>query len=104
MNKSKIALSDAIEVLRDELQKSMDKGEGEKLRFEIQEMELELNYTVSREGEGKAGIKFWLVEAGVGGTIGDSTSQTVRLKLKPTIPTSNTEGVVMLSGLTEQLK
>ncbi|HEX3019619.1 MAG TPA: trypco2 family protein [Chitinispirillaceae bacterium] len=82
-DKDKIPLSDAIANLREQLQTAMEDGENEKLRFEIQELELELTCGVSRGAKGDAKIKFWLIEAGAEGKMSNEVKQKVKLKLKP---------------------
>lgn len=88
---AQIPLSDAIEALREQLQISMKAGDGKSLRFDIQDLELELQTMVTREATGKAGgkagIKFWLVSgeasSEVAGKLGSSSVQTIKLKLRP---------------------
>lgn len=88
---AQIPLSDAIEALRDQLQTSMKAGDGKDLRFDILDLELELQTVVTREASGKTGgkggIKFWLVsgeaESEIAGKLGSSSVQTIKLKLRP---------------------
>jgi hypothetical protein len=83
MDTGKIGLAEAIKNLRMELQEAMEEGDGKKLRFEAQDIELEFKCGVTREAGAKAGVKFWVVDAGAEGKIGDEKTQTVKLKLKP---------------------
>ncbi len=83
METGKIPLSEMIESLRSELLEAVAAGETSPLKFEIEDVELELKVVVRREAEGRAGIKFWVVDAGGKGKIGDESVQTFRLKLKP---------------------
>ena len=78
-----VPLSDMIETLRTELQRSMVRGAGQKLAFSIEKVDLELKVAVSQQGKGGASIAFWVVkaEAGVEGQI--DFAHTFRLTLKP---------------------
>ena len=40
------------------------------LPIEVGPITLEFTVTTRREGEGKAGVKFWVVDAGVSGKLG----------------------------------
>jgi hypothetical protein len=91
MQDSGVSLADAIQQLRQELQKAMEAGADESLRFEVLDVELELQVLVSEESSGKigaeGGIKFWLVDAKTQGELSDqygtSQVQKVKLKLRP---------------------
>ncbi|MET9312513.1 trypco2 family protein [Kribbella sp. NPDC003505] len=77
----RIDLATTIDALRDELAKSAIRAESEQIDFGIAEIELEFHVGVTKEGEGKAGVKFWVAELGVGGSYVHETIQTVRIKL-----------------------
>ncbi|HEX9620241.1 MAG TPA: trypco2 family protein [Polyangiaceae bacterium] len=78
-----VELSDMIAQLRLELGAAMGAGRDARLRFVAESLELELKVSVTREGKGNAGIKFWVVEAGVEGSAKRTREQTIRLKLSP---------------------
>ncbi|MCX4909192.1 trypco2 family protein [Streptomyces sp. NBC_00878] len=81
---SGLQLSQMISALRDELEQAQLNAEGENLRFGISGVEVEATVQVSKEWEGKGGVRFWVIEAGGGRTKGNSTSQ--RIKLDLTVP------------------
>jgi hypothetical protein len=83
MDNRKIGLAEAIKDLRLQLQEAMDDGDGKKLRFELQDIDLEFKCSVNRAVDAKAGVEFWLVNVGAGGKLGDEKTQTIKLKLKP---------------------
>ena len=58
-------------------------AEGKEIRFEVGEIELEVQFVVEKTQEGKGGIKFWVVEAG--GGVGEkiATVQKLKIPLKP---------------------
>jgi hypothetical protein len=78
----KLALSDVIFQLRDELEAASNKAEGANLTFEVQDIDLELQVVVTREGKTGIKAKFWVLEANAEGKLGDAVTQKVRLKLK----------------------
>lgn len=83
MAAKQIELAEAIAHLRAQLQTAMQEGEGQELRFVIQEINVELKCSVKREAGAGGGVKFWVVDAKAGGKLGDETVQTIKLKLTP---------------------
>ena len=114
MSDSGVRLADAIQQLRQELQEAIQAGEDESLRFEVLDVELELQVLVSEESSGKigagAGLKFWLVDAKTQGELSDkhgtSQVQKIKLKLRPKVGEEDeaetdggdSSGNVMLAG------
>lgn len=85
---ARLELSDMIVGLRKELLVAQAKAAKEQLRFKVEEVDLEVQVTVSTEAtaEGNVKWKFWIfseAEAKAGGTVGKETVQTIRLKLIP---------------------
>jgi hypothetical protein len=76
-------LSDVIAKLREDLAVAMDAGEGERLRFELGPVEVTLSVSVTSTGAGKAGVRFWVVEAGVDGSLSHASGQQIKLTLNP---------------------
>ena len=76
---NKVGLRETLEALRVELSKSILAAEGEQIRFEVGEIELEVQFVVEQSKEGKGGLKFWVVEMG-GGVINKDTI-THRIKI-----------------------
>jgi len=83
MPETEIELASAIENLRAELQVAIKKGEGQPLRFTIPEIELELKCLLKKEGAGGIGVKFWVINSEVKGTIANEIVQIIKLKLRP---------------------
>lgn len=78
-----IELSSMISQLRLELGAAMGEGEGKHLRFIPESVELELKLSVTREGKGNAGIKFWVINAGAEAGAKAVREHTLKLKLSP---------------------
>ena len=83
LEQSGVLLSDMIESLRMELQRSMERGAGQQVAFSIDKAELELTVAVSQKTEGSLGIAFWVVKAEAGVEGKRDFSHTFKLTLKP---------------------
>ena len=79
-----IPLSSLIAHLRKELSEAQYQGEGRTPKFQIPEVELELEVAVTSGAEGGGGVKFWVLNADAKTTREQILTQTIRLKLKPT--------------------
>lgn len=79
-----LQLSQMISALREELEQAQLGSEDANLRFGISGVELEATVQVSKDWEGRGGVRFWVIEAGGSRTHGNSTSQ--RIKLDLTVP------------------
>jgi hypothetical protein len=89
-----LELAELIAKLRDDLEEAMEDGEGRAIRFRTQAVELELKLGVTRVAKGKAGIKFWVLDASVDGEVGKEKLQTVKLTLVPQVRDNKTGGYV----------
>lgn len=82
-----IDLADAIEALRAGLMAAADKGDGQRMRFALEPVELTLEVAVTREGN--AGIRWWVIEAGGGASA--VATQRLTLRLAPMWETASGE-------------
>ena len=96
-----IELATAIENLRAQLQQAIKEGDDKDLRFEVQDIEVELKCCVKSEEGLNAGAKFYIFNVGASGKISDETVQTIKLKLRPVDAEGNTK---LLSDEVEGLK
>lgn len=91
MTESAIPLADAIRQLREELRLAVEAGEGQDLRFGIEELQLEMQVLVTKgasaKAGGKGGLRFWVLDAEASGEAAgkyeSSRLQKITLKLKP---------------------
>ncbi|MDB9434377.1 trypco2 family protein [Microcystis aeruginosa] len=83
MDINKVGLRETLEALRVELSKSILASEGEQIRFEVGNIELEVQFVVEQSKEGKGGLKFWVVEMGGGVTNKDTITHKIKIPLKP---------------------
>lgn len=83
--KHAVGLAEMISSLRRELEEAQKLADGSTIRFEVEKVDLELQVNVEKisENGGKAGVKFWVVNAELGGKGTDKkvTTQTVKLSL-----------------------
>jgi len=83
---SRFALANVIEDLRGELLYALAKGQGSELQFRLKPIDLELKLAVTAGSDGKAGVKFWVIELGGGGKYEQASTHTLKLVLEPIGP------------------
>jgi NTP-dependent ternary system trypsin peptidase co-occuring protein len=59
-----LELAETVEALRAELARAAAAGAGAGFQFPVAGVQLEFHVGVTKTGEGKAGVKFWVVELG----------------------------------------
>ena len=83
MSQEKLQLADFLVALREELQEAQRKAAGENLKFAVENIDLEAQFTTSAEGNAKFGVKFWVYHAEAGGKVASQTVHKVTLSMKP---------------------
>jgi hypothetical protein len=81
MDIQKLGLKETLEALRIEISESI--SEGNEIRFEMGEIELEMQVVIEKSKEGKGGVKFWVVEMGGGMAAKDSITHKIKIPFKP---------------------
>jgi hypothetical protein len=97
-------LTELVSKLRDDLEYAMVEGAGQSVRFKLEAIELELKVVAKHSGEGKTGIKFWVLNAEAGGKLENERSQTIKLKMVPQLATESARGnrdVEIAAGIDE---
>ncbi|MDX8031427.1 trypco2 family protein [Lentzea sp. BCCO 10_0856] len=94
-----IGLKDTIDALRDELLAAMEQARDKGVQFPVTGVQLEFHVGVKKTGEGKAGLKFWVLELGSGGSFARETIQKVIVTLGA--PTDSAGVPVKVSDVTE---
>ena len=81
-----VSLSEALANIRDELEKAQVDGKARRVRFVPTSVEVELCVVFSKEAQGQAGVKAWVLDAS--GEVKATTESThkVTLVLEPTGP------------------
>jgi hypothetical protein len=80
-----VGLADAIEALRVELALASQRSESESLRFRAGPVEVTFQAVVTASGTARAGVRWWVVDAGAEGTAASTKTQTIRLVLEPVL-------------------
>ncbi len=84
-----IELSEMIGQLREELLTARAKSEGSDLKFQIEDIEIELQIVTTKTGGVKSGVKFWVVNAEANANASQASTQKLKLKLKPVVGPDN---------------
>jgi hypothetical protein len=80
-----IDLSEAIEALRAALVAAWWDGQGRRVRFKLEPVELTVQAGVTRTGKGAAGIKWHVLSLGGERSREAATTQTLKLRLAPVL-------------------
>ncbi|MEU0277194.1 trypco2 family protein [Streptomyces sp. NPDC006195] len=81
-----IDLSDMIRTLRQELNAAITDGEGDPVRFELGQVEIETTVAVEREAGAGGKVRFWVVTADAEGRLAGSRTQRVAPTWTPAGP------------------
>ena len=76
-----LELAETVEALRAELARAAAAGAGAGFQFPVAGVQLEFHVGVTKTGEGKAGVKFWVVELGGAASYAREEIQTVTVTL-----------------------
>jgi hypothetical protein len=76
-----LELAETVEALRAELARAAAAGAGAGFQFPVAGVQLEFHVGVTKAGEGKAGVRFWVVELGGAGSYAREEIQTVTVTL-----------------------
>ncbi len=82
---SKVGLADAVDALRAELSEAMARARDQEIQFPVGEIQVEFQIGVTREAEGKAGLKVWVLELGGGGSYTRESVQKITVSLEPPV-------------------
>ncbi len=78
----KIGLVETLDALRSELAAAVEKAQGQEIQFPISSVQLEFQVGVTWDAEARAGVKFWVLELGAGGSYANESVQKVTLNLE----------------------
>jgi len=93
-----IELADVVRDLRTELDRARAVAGDEELRFDLGPIELEVTVGLEREGGAGAKVRFYVVELGGNAHITATSTQRIKLTLRPTIAGRPGEGVSIAGG------
>lgn len=78
-----IELKETLNALRKEISEAILVSEGKEVRFQLGEIELEIQVAIEKIKEGSGGIKFWVIGIDGGRTDKKLTTHTIRIPIKP---------------------
>jgi hypothetical protein len=78
---SEIGLAETIDALRAELAAAMERAGDSDIQFPVAGVQLEFHCGVRKAGDGKAGVKFWVLELGGGASYAHESIQKVTVTL-----------------------
>jgi hypothetical protein len=81
----RVTLVDALDGLRAELAEAVANAQDHDILFPVDGVEIEFQVGLTRSGEGKAGLRFWVVELGGSLAHADQSVQTLRVRLGPPV-------------------
>ncbi|WP_251074713.1 trypco2 family protein [Streptomyces sp. ISL-12] len=79
----RVELTAAVQGLRDQLIASVDASDGQRIKFEVEEVNLEFTVELRRDVNSKAGFRAWVVSGDVQAGATRSSVHRVSVKLKP---------------------
>jgi hypothetical protein len=85
MSENPIGLAEAIQKVRTELDQARLGREGKELQFRLDEVSLEFQVEVTREGGAEGGINIWVVSFGAKGGVRNTGTHTVTVSMVPQI-------------------
>ncbi|WP_199545680.1 trypco2 family protein [Streptomyces sp. N35] len=78
-----LELTTVVDAIREQLAQSMERSVGQRIQFELGDIELEFAVTVTEDDRREGGVKVWVVGAGASRGSSTASEHRVRLVLKP---------------------
>ncbi|WP_405683832.1 trypco2 family protein [Streptomyces sp. NBC_00057] len=78
-----VELTEAVQGLRDQLMASVHAADGQRIRFEVDEITLDFSVELRRDATAKAGFKAWVVSGDAQVGVAQNAVHKVSVKLKP---------------------
>lgn len=78
-----IGLKEMVVALRKELLDAQKEAAEQDLKFNVEEIDMEIELVTTREGEGGGSVKFWVYNAEMKAKLGETRNHRLLLKLKP---------------------
>jgi hypothetical protein len=91
MEKNRIPLSKMLAELRNELLRAQAEGKDSELKFQVDDIEVELQVVTTQGDTEGASVKFWVFNADAKINASEATTQKLKLKLKANTPKGTLE-------------
>lgn len=79
----KIELTEAVQGLRDQFISCVESSAGQRIKFEVEEIDLDFTVELRRDVNAKAGFRAWVTSVDVQGGTAQTSSHRVSIKLRP---------------------
>jgi NTP-dependent ternary system trypsin peptidase co-occuring protein len=79
-----LELVQAIDALRAQLTAAVERSRGQRVQFELGEVEIEFTVSLSRDAKAEGGVKIWVLSLGASGARSSAAVQRLKVTLKPT--------------------
>jgi hypothetical protein len=79
----KLELAEVMKALREEIKQAEWAAQGHDLKFNLNNVEVEFQTVVEKEGGLEGGIKFWVLEGKASGKYKNAVTQKIKLSLTP---------------------
>ena len=89
MSKTRITLSDVIKVLKNDLREAHEESKNDDFKFITESVEIELAVEIAETDKVSAGFEFWIVKFGGEQEDKTTSSNKIKLILKPDPITQN---------------
>lgn len=80
-----LELSTMLKALRAELFTAQQEGEGSDIKFLVNDVELEVQLGIKKDASVKGGVKFWVYEAEVGGSLSSEKTHRIKMRITPEV-------------------
>jgi hypothetical protein len=78
-----LELAGAVDAIRVQLSQAMAHAEGQRLQFELGDIELEFAVAITHEAKIDGGVKVWVINAGASEATTANATHRVKVTLKP---------------------
>lgn len=76
-------LAETLAALRTDLSTAVQAASGSHLQFPVQTVQVELTVVAKRTGDARAGVRFWVVDAGSSASMGREKTHRIVVNLGP---------------------
>ncbi|MFD0683535.1 trypco2 family protein [Actinomadura fibrosa] len=78
-----LELVQAIDALRAQLTAAVERSEGQRVRFELGDVEIQLSVSITHDAKAEGKVKVYVLGLGASASESSTTAQTLKVTLKP---------------------
>lgn len=98
MNNNPLELAEVIQALRENLVEAQSRVDGQNIRFNVTNIDVELQTVVEKEASLGAEVKFWVLNVSANGKYKNAITHKIKLSLQA-VDKTKSDGIVQLSDL-----